>query len=103
MGRAAQRKAQRRAAQPAPIYDDYPFEEIALAAEELIAQGHVVFIKWTCEGCGRRVAFDQPNVICRFGKCDECGHVTNVERRGGNYLVMFQSLPAAQAFLSRSA
>lgn len=40
------------------------------------------YFKFTCEACGERVAFSEPNKLFRRGECHACGHETRVERGG---------------------
>ena len=47
----------------------------------------VVHFKYTCELCGERVLFDEPNVLYEEGECCSCGHVQPVTE--GGYLLEF--------------
>jgi hypothetical protein len=67
---------------------DHPFEQILANADELIKAGAEVHFKFTCENCRARQTFDVPNALYEEGKCEECGHVTNLRKRGGNYMVV---------------
>jgi hypothetical protein len=71
-----------------PKYKDYPFYEVAKAADQLIAQGCAVYQKFTCSGCGARLSMDEPNVFHKMGTCDKCPAVTNIEKQGCNYMVV---------------
>lgn len=66
---------------------DYPIEECAKTAESLIADGATIYQKWTCLGCGERKTMVEPDVFFTQGKCEECGHVTDLTKTGCNYLV----------------
>lgn len=68
-------------------FKDYPFDECAKAAEKLVADGHTVHQKFTCNGCGTRLAINEPNVFHETGTCDRCNVVTNIKAKGCNYLV----------------
>ena len=68
---------------------DHPFEEVVATAEGVIAKGGRVFQKYTCSGCGQRLAMDKPNVFYKTGECDKCGAVTDIEANGCNYLAVF--------------
>lgn len=68
-------------------YNDYPLQECADAAEKLAAKGLFVFQKFTCDGCGSRQTMDTPNQFFTSGKCEECGTVTDIKKKGCNYLV----------------
>lgn len=41
-----------------------------------------VFFKFTCEKCGERVMFMEPNKLPERGVCHLCGHTTPVQRGG---------------------
>ena len=68
-------------------YNDYPLAEVAAEAQRLIATGCEVHQKFTCEKCSSRLAVEEPNTFFKTGHCDKCGHITNIEKRGCNYLV----------------
>jgi hypothetical protein len=51
----------------APDDIDQPFDVTLQRMEELIQRGAVVFVKWTCPGCGERCMSDVPNSICATG------------------------------------
>lgn len=69
-------------------YNDYPFESVVAKAQELAAQGHRCYQKFSCEKCGQRLGIDKPNAFYEYGACDRCGHTTNIKRRGCNYLLV---------------
>jgi hypothetical protein len=73
-------------------YNDYPLEEIASAVPEAIARGATIFQKWTCEACGDRVTGSTPNQLYRFGKHDDCGHITDLSVKGCNYMAIYSSV-----------
>lgn len=66
---------------------DYPFAEIAEAVEKHAAKGAECYQKFTCASCGQRLTMEEPNVLYKTGTCDKCGHVTNIEEQGCNYLL----------------
>ncbi len=66
---------------------DHPLEECAKTAMLLIAEGATIYQKYTCANCGRRLVMDEPDRFFTKGKCDECGHVTDIQAQGCNYLV----------------
>jgi len=66
-------------------YNDYPIDECAQAADELIADGADVHQKWTCGHCGSRQTMATANVFYRSGICEACGNTTVI--RGCNYMV----------------
>jgi hypothetical protein len=75
-------------------YVDGPFDEVAAEVEEHVRRGSTFFQKFTCAGCGQRLTMDVPNKLYTSGGCDKCGHVTDIQAQGCNYLLMMGiSLP----------
>lgn len=68
---------------------DIPVDELLKRAQEWIEQGFLVFFKWTCEKCGARLTFPEPNKFYKYGKCDQCGHVTEIKKGGFMVLKVF--------------
>jgi len=62
--------------------------EIAKEAQRAIAQGGITFQKFTCKKCGKRQTMDVPNTFYREGQCEECGHITNLEKACGFTAIM---------------
>jgi hypothetical protein len=69
-------------------YQDFSFEEVCRAAEDLCEQGWDVHQKFTCSGCGNRLTIEEPNVFHRTGTCDRCHAVTDIENQGCNYMLI---------------
>lgn len=67
---------------------DHPFYDVCKRAEEVIRAGGTVFQKFTCENCGNRLTMDVPNAFYKLGDCDNCGHTSNIEKNGCNYLIL---------------
>jgi DNA-directed RNA polymerase subunit RPC12/RpoP len=44
-----------------------------------------VFFKYTCQKCGTRVTFKEPNQLFERGECHQCGHEQPVTE--GGYLL----------------
>lgn len=66
---------------------DHPMKEVYENANRILREsGGTVYFKFTCENCLTRQTFDKPNILYKEGKCEECGHVTNIELRGCNFL-----------------
>jgi hypothetical protein len=68
---------------------DYPVRECMKSALPLIKSGATIHQKFTCAACGSRQTVAEANQFFASGKCEECGHITNIERQGCNYLVIF--------------
>jgi hypothetical protein len=69
-------------------YNDSPLVDLAESAAKVIADGGTIFFKWTCAGCGDRVTATEPNTFTPFSEHDDCGHITNTLKTGGNYLAI---------------
>jgi len=63
-------------------YKDLPVEEALLIADRLVAQGAIIFFKYTCENCGRRLMCSVPNTFFKRGRCEHCGHITEIKKCG---------------------
>jgi acetone carboxylase gamma subunit len=67
---------------------DFPLRDCYNTASKLVDEGHTVYQKFTCGKCGERQTIDDPNAFYTSGKCEECGHVTDIEKAGCNYLLV---------------
>ena len=66
-----------------------PFKQAVKGANQWIAQGATVHQRFACEGCGNdTLGIEEPNVFYTTGKCDRCGHITDLRKTGCNYLVV---------------
>ena len=54
---------------------DYPRDEIRRRAEEAMAliPNSRVYFKFTCQLCGERCTFNEPNMLYERGECCRCG------------------------------
>ena len=74
-----------------PLSDlDHPFNDVFDEVQALLKETPQaeVYFKFTCENCLSRQTFDVPNVLYKLGECEECGHITNVEKRGCNFTLI---------------
>jgi hypothetical protein len=71
---------------------DFPFKDVVKTAIQQIEDGGEVHQKFTCAGCGARLTIDEPNVFHRTGTCDQCDVITDIEKQGCNYAVVFWGL-----------
>ena len=76
---------------------DFPLTEIETTCRQLVAGGGFILQKWTCDGCGRRVAANNVNVVTHHGHCQHCNTVTNLDERGCNYAFFQPSRPMTNA------
>jgi hypothetical protein len=65
----------------------HPFWEVAKKAHELMLQGATVYEQFNCAACGIKQTIETPNVWYKTGRCEECGHITNIEKDGCNMMV----------------
>jgi hypothetical protein len=69
-------------------YHNYPIETCAKTLHEIMQPGMTFYQKWTCEKCGDRVTGNTPNKLFTSGHHEDCGHTTDLTRRGCNYVIM---------------
>jgi len=73
--------------------NNFPFYNVVHEAFLLSKKGWKVFQKFTCEKCGQRLTMDIPNKFWKEGTCDQCGHLTNIEKNGCNYMLLGGGTP----------
>lgn len=69
-------------------YHDYPFIEVVASCTKLLNLGHHFHQKFSCDKCGQRLTVDRPDVLYETGTCEACGHTTNIQERGCNYMLV---------------
>jgi len=76
------------------IYRNYTLKECDAALSKHLAairSGRMTFFqKFTCDQCFARITMDEPNKLFVLGRCDECGHFTDLVKNGCNYLAVFK-------------
>lgn len=70
---------------------DGPFDEVVANANRLCLQGHAVYQKFTCAGCGQRLTIEEPCVFHTVGTCDQCPAVTDIRAQGCNFLLVMKT------------
>lgn len=66
-----------------------PFDECVQSARKWVEEGHTVYQRFQCEGCGNdSLGIEEPNKFYKSGSCDQCGHVTDLVKTGCNYLLL---------------
>jgi len=70
-------------------YNDYPIEDCAERLSGMLGRGVQMrfYQKWTCAKCGERVTMSTPNKLFTAGRHEDCGHVTDIQVSGCNYLL----------------
>jgi len=76
---------------------DHPFSVIEAAVKVHAAAGRLCYQKYTCEKCKQRLTMEEPNVLYKTGSCETCGHVTDIEKQGCNYLLEMHNMTLDQA------
>jgi hypothetical protein len=71
----------------------YPFYDCVRGADEKIALGGTVHQQFNCASCGMKQTMPTPNAFHLRGSCEECGHITDIEKDGCNYMVMYTNTP----------
>lgn len=72
---------------------DFPFDKVVERAIRHIENGANVYQKFTCAGCGHRLTMDTPNKFFETGTCDRCPAVTDIRKRGCNFLLHYGAAP----------
>lgn len=71
----------------------HPFYECAKEAEQRMKDGADVYQQFNCAGCGMKQTMGDANVFHMLGTCEECGHITDIEKDGCNYMLTFGVKP----------
>jgi len=61
---------------------DIPIEKARKDALELNAKGINTYQKFTCAKCGNRLTMEDANIFYDNGRCDACGHVSEITHCG---------------------
>lgn len=72
---------------------NHPFYETVDAANKEIAKGHTVWQKFTCANCSSRQTMGTPDTFYKTGTCEECNHITNIEKDGCNFIMLMTNDP----------
>ena len=65
----------------------HPWNECCAQAKEYMDNGFKVFQQFNCGRCGVKQTMDNANVFYTRGRCEECGHETDIVKDGCNYMV----------------
>jgi hypothetical protein len=69
-----------------------PFDEVIESAEQYRACGATVHQRFQCEACkDDTLGIEEPNTFHTKGHCDRCGHITDLEKTGCNFLVILSA------------
>lgn len=67
----------------------YPFYEAHDFAQTLMAKGATIHQQFKCVHCGTKQTMQEANKFFKVGQCEECWGMTNIEKKGCNYLASF--------------
>ena len=67
----------------------HPFAECAKRADQIIRASPAanVYQQWICAHCGVKQTMPDANKFYTFGRCEECGKQTDIQRDGMNYMI----------------
>jgi hypothetical protein len=65
-----------------------PFRAAVANAEERMKDGWTVYQQWNCAHCEAKQTMPDENKFYLFGRCEECGEITNIERDGCNFMAV---------------
>lgn len=78
-----------------PRQGDLPVAELVKNAETIVRESRVpvdVLFKFTCEHCGERCTFQEPNKLYEKGECAACGKETVVTVAGYSLLFHYHKI-----------
>jgi hypothetical protein len=68
--------------------NDYPIELCMKSVKPYLDNGCHFHQKFSCTKCGSRQAIEEQDKFFAEGKCEECGHVTDIKSRGCNFAII---------------
>jgi hypothetical protein len=51
-------------------------------------KGGTIYQQFNCAQCGVKQTIDHANSFHKLGICEQCGHTTDIEHDGCNYMVI---------------
>lgn len=66
----------------------FPVKEAWYGAQCYMAEGFQIYQQFECESCKAKQTIDTPDKFYVRGKCQECGHVTDIVKNGCNYMAV---------------
>jgi ribosomal protein S27E len=64
----------------------HPFGEVEAHAKRKQQEGWTTYQQFNCAGCGAKQTMPDKNRFFARGKCEECGHVTDIVKDGCNFM-----------------
>jgi DNA-directed RNA polymerase subunit RPC12/RpoP len=65
-----------------------PFNEVVANAEKRMADGWTIYQQFNCAKCGTKQTMPDANKFYTRGRCEECGHETNIQADGCNFMAV---------------
>lgn len=66
----------------------HPFDDVIASARQRMLEGWTVHLQFNCAQCGVKQTFAEENYLSASGQCEECGHITSLQRDGCNFMVI---------------
>lgn len=66
----------------------YPWHEVSRNFLRQVKAGRIGFQTWNCDECGAKESMAQSNALYWEGECENCGHVTDLRRKGFNFTLI---------------
>lgn len=68
----------------------YPFDEVAENTRSKMKGGATIHQQFNCCKCGVKQTIEEKNKFFTSGKCQECGHVTDIKKNGCNFMMIYE-------------
>jgi DNA-directed RNA polymerase subunit RPC12/RpoP len=69
-----------------------PFKKVVANAEKRMKDGWDIYQQFNCAKCGAKQTMPDVNKFYTQGRCEECGHVTDIEKDGCNFMAASSTL-----------
>ena len=82
----------------------YPWDDCVASLDKRRADGFDFFQQFNCAKCGTKQTMPDANILYKTGKCEECGHVTDIRRDGMNYMLSKGAITGSElaAYLAKA-
>jgi hypothetical protein len=65
----------------------YPFDDVVESLLKKRMDGWEYCLQFNCAKCGAKQTIETPNTLFKLGQCEECKHVTDLQKAGLNYML----------------
>jgi DNA-directed RNA polymerase subunit RPC12/RpoP len=66
----------------------HPFWDVVSNAEKKMEEGWTVYQQFNCAKCGTKQTMPDEDKFYKRGRCEECGHETDIEKDGCNFMAV---------------